>query len=127
VLSRIRDSTDNGSEFSNPSAIEYDENGLLWTNIYYCDPNCSYQKGSIENGHRLIRTILPKGTSFNEFTQNDIYLMMSHINSYRRKSLGGQTPIEVFARQYGNKMLKLLGIFLVEQNEIDLTTKLLKH
>jgi IS30 family transposase len=119
--------TDNGSEFSNPSAIETDDDGRLWTRIYYCEPYCSYQKGSIENGHRLIRAVLPKGTSMGDLSQDDVYLMMSHINSYRRKSLGGQTPIEVFAKQYGNKMLKLLGIHLINQNEITLTLKLLKH
>jgi len=37
--------TDNGSEFSNPTAIEYDKNGKLITKIFYCDPNASFQKG----------------------------------------------------------------------------------
>ena len=67
--------TDNGSEFSNPSAIETDEDMHIWTHIFYCDPNCAYQKGSIEAGHRLIRKVIPKGTSLNNFTQEDIDLM----------------------------------------------------
>ena len=118
--------TDNGSEFSNPSAIETDEDGLLWTRIYYCDPNCAYQKGSIEAGHRLIRKIMPKGKSMNGLTQKDINLMMCHINSYARKSLGGQTPFEVFSKIHGNKMAKMLGIRLISPDEVTLTPTLIK-
>lgn len=59
--------TDNGSEFSNPKAIEYGPDGLLQTRIFYCDPSCPYQKGAIEVNHELIRRILPKGTSFDSY------------------------------------------------------------
>lgn len=34
----------------------------------------------------MIRRVLPKKTSFDNLTQDDINLMMSHINSYNRKS-----------------------------------------
>jgi len=118
--------TDNGPEFSNPSAIEVDEDGNVWTNIYYCDPNCAYQKGSIEAGHRLVRMVLPKGKSINRLTQKNINLMMCHINSYARKSLGGQTPLEAFARIHGNRMARMLRISPISPDDINLTPKLLK-
>src|SRR5690606_33641364 len=49
--------TDNGSEFSNPAAIEFDKEGNRRTHIFYCDPSAPYQKGAIESNHALIRRI----------------------------------------------------------------------
>ena len=88
---------DNGSEFSHPSAIEMDQSGAQRTRIFYCDPQAPYQKGAAENNHALIRRIIPKGSSLDDFTQEDINLMISHINSYRRPNLGDKTPYEVFS------------------------------
>ena len=81
--------TDNGSEFSNPRAIEYREHpepGASYhrTNIYYCDAGCPYQKGACEVNHELIRRIIPKETSIDDLTQTDVFKMMNHINSYNR-------------------------------------------
>jgi IS30 family transposase len=118
--------TDNGSEFSNPSAIESGEDGLLWTKIFYCDPNAAYQKGSIEANHKLLRMVLPKGRSLNGLSQADISIVMSHVNSYARKSLGGLTPVNVFSRMHGNRITKMLGISQVDPHKINLTPSLLK-
>lgn len=92
---------DNGSEFSNPSAIEMDLQGNQRTRVFYCDPQAPYQKGAAENNHALIRRIIPKGISLDPFNQEDISLMMNHINSYGRPNLGDKTPYEVFASLYG--------------------------
>jgi transposase, IS30 family len=88
--------TDNGSEFSNPKAIEFDSDGHLQTHIFYCDPSCPHQKGAIEVNHELVRRILPKGTSFDPLTQDDILLVMNHVNSYKRKKLNNRSPYETF-------------------------------
>ena len=65
--------TDNGSEFSNPKEIEYrDAVPSLRTKVFYCDPSSPYQKGACEVNHELIRRILPKGSSFDDLTQEDI-------------------------------------------------------
>ena len=67
--------TDNGSEFSNPKAIEKrDTIPCSRTNVFYCDPSAPYQKGACEVNHELIRRILPKGSSFDDLTQKDIFL-----------------------------------------------------
>lgn len=79
--------TDNGSEFSNPTEIEFDmTTGERRTQVFYCHPSSPFEKGSCEVNHELSRRILPKGTSFDNLTQNDINLMMSHINSYKEKN-----------------------------------------
>lgn len=84
--------TDNGSEFQNPLSLECTENGEIRTKIYYCNPHSSWQKGMIEKNHEYIRFVVPKGKSFDKYTQNDITLMANHINSEARDSLNGCTP-----------------------------------
>lgn len=120
--------TDNGSEFSNPKSIEYgpDGKGFQRTRIYYCNPSAPYQKAEIEVGHEFIRRVLPKGKSFDEQTQEDINLMMDHINSYRRKKLNGKSPYEAFCFYYGKDLADKLGCHKVAANSINLTPGLLK-
>lgn len=81
--------TDNGSEFQNPDALEYNEDGQKPTNIYYCDPCRSNQKGALEKNHEYIRYVRPKGRTFDDLTQEKVTLLMNHINSEKRDSLNG--------------------------------------
>ena len=117
---------DNGSEFSNPKAIEFDVQGNRRTRMFYCDPNAPYQKGNCENNHEMIRRIVPKGTDWGQYTQTQIDLMMSHINSYARKTLGNKSPYEVFAFLYGEELLKMFNLTYIPADEIILTPALLK-
>ena len=119
--------TDNGSEFSDPTKIEFDPNtGEQRTHIFYCEPGRSDQKGSCENNHELIRRILPKETSFDNLTQNDINKMMSHINSYKRKALNDCSPLQLFSTIYGKDIAIKIGITKIKNNEIILSKKLFK-
>lgn len=119
--------TDNGSEFSNPKAIEYGPDGLLQTRIFYCDPSSPHQKGAIEVNHELIRRVLPKGTSFDWLTQTDIMLVMNHVNSYKRKKLNNLSPYQTFSFYYGEDLLKQFGCSPVAAEDIILKPKLLKR
>lgn len=119
--------TDNGSEFSNPKAIEYrNTHPLLRTRVFYCDASSPYQKGAIEVNHELIRRILPKGSSFNNLTQDDINLMMNHINSYKRKKLNNRSPYETFSFYHGEEVLHKLECNPVAAGNIMLKPALLK-
>jgi len=91
---------DNGSEFSNPKALEFDRQQNRRTHIFYCAPSAPYQKGSAERNHEFICMFIPKGTDLDCFTQEDINLMMDHINSYCRQSLGNKCPYDMFAFLY---------------------------
>lgn len=117
---------DNGSEFSNPLAIEFDGQENQRTRVFYCDPSAPYQKGAAENNHELIRRVIPKGTSMDNFTQDDITKMMNHINCYPRRNLGNKTPYEIFATLYGENLLKKLGISFISPDEVTLRPLLLK-
>ena len=118
--------TDRGSEFTDPVSLECDEWGEVRTRLFYCDPQRSDQKGGIEVTHEFIRRILPKGTSFNDLTQADISLMMSHINSYTRKKLNNRSAHQLFSFFYGEEILARLDIRQIPANSINLTPKLLK-
>jgi transposase, IS30 family len=118
---------DNGSEFSNPIAIECDRTtGEIRSQVFYCDPCAAFQKGSAEKNHEEIRKVLPKGTSFDNLTQKDINLMMDHINSYSRLNLNDKTPFDTFKFLFGEEVLKKLGSTLITAKEIRLKPSLLK-
>ena len=111
---------DNGSEFSNPRALELDRQGNLRTHVFYCDASAPYQKGSAERNHEFIRMFLPKGTSLDSYTQEDISLMMDHINSYSRPGLGNKCPYEMMKFLYGENVVRLLGMKRIPPDEVTL-------
>ena len=117
--------TDNGSEFSNPTRIEINSSEEGQSKIYYCDPGMPQQKPHIENIHTLIRRILPKGTSFNHLTQEDISLMTSHINSYKREKLNNLSPLKLFSLVYPTEIIQAFGLTEIKPDDIDLTPSLL--
>lgn len=119
--------TDNGSEFSNPKAIEFDDQGTCRTRVFYCDPSSPYQKGSAERNHEFIRMFIPKGTDFDPYTQEDINLMMDHINSYSRESIGNRCPYEMFSFLYGQEVLDLLGCHRIPPQEVTLNRSIFRR
>ncbi len=117
--------TDNGSEFSNPAAIEAGPEGNLDCRVFYCDPSSPYQKGAIENNHELIRKVLPKGMSFGNFTQDGIAVLINHINSYKRKKLNSHSPYDLFSLLHGKETLKALGISSISPKNVTLIPPLM--
>ena len=117
--------TDNGGEFARIDDIEMDVRGE--SKLFFCDPNRSDQKGRIEKNHTLIRDILPKGTSFDNLTQEDINLVCSHVNSVKRAALNGKSAYELFAFTYGEEIPKLLGISKIPAEDVCQSSKLLQH
>jgi len=118
--------TDNGSEFTNPDAIELDEENNNRTRLFYCHPSSPFEKGAIENNHEFIRRILPKGTSFDRLEQGDIRLMLDHINSYKRKRLNNKSPYELFSFLHGEEVLERLEAGLTAPGDIVLKPELLQ-
>ena len=120
--------TDNGTEFSDPESIEFNmDTGEKLVSLFYCDPNCSWQKGSIEKNHEYIRYILPKGTSFAGISQNDCYLIASHINSVPRRSLNNFSPYEEAFNFIGKNNMDYFHIKKIDYDDIDLSIRLLKR
>ena len=114
--------TDNGSEFKRPAEIEYTEDFIRRTDIYYCDPMASWQKPHIEKNHEYIRYVIPRGKSLNPYTQEDMTLLMNHINSTRRQSLGNKAPYELINEEDEDMwaLFDLLKMDLIPPDEVHL-------
>ena len=74
----------------------------------------------------MIRRIIPKGVDIGQYTQEQINLMMSHVNSYARKKLGNKSPYEMFEFQYGRGLLDVFHLQKIPADEIILSPELLK-
>ncbi len=119
--------TDNGHEFSDIAGMERSVYGGQRTHVFFCEPNRSDQKGECENNHRLLRDIIPKGTSLGQFMQSDMTLCANHLNSYVRKSLFGRCPYDLAMAVLPEDFFLLLGLELIPANEVTMKPCLLKR
>ena len=127
--------TDNGAEFSDEDGIgailgERAQGGELGVHLYYCDPRQSQQKAGCEKNHSEIRQILVKGMfSFDDLDRADMAVVMSHVNSAPRASLGGKTPIQMLRFIYGDEdaddLLRAFGIREIGRDELMLKPEIL--
>jgi len=78
--------TDNGGEFANVAAFTDDAEGLPASKLFFCDPYCSSQKPHVEKNHTIFRDIVPKGETFDYFTQDTVNTIFSHVNGSKRRS-----------------------------------------
>ena len=118
--------TDNGSEFKNPWDIEKTKSGTQRCRVFYCDPYVSNQKGRLEKNHEYIRYVIPKGRSMYKYTQADINLMASHINSTARDSLNGATPFDLAELLLDKKIPILTGQYKVSPDNVMLKPALIE-
>ena len=118
--------TDNGGEFSAVSSFENDACGNLESNMFFCEPCSPHEKAHIEKNHTLFRDVVPTGTSFNEFTQDTVNLIFSHVNSVKRKQFNGKSAYEMFAFSYSEELAKAFGISKIDPKEVIQDKSLLK-
>lgn len=121
--------TDNGSEFKNAERIENAFNGAPRCKLFYCDPMASWQKAEIEKNHEFIRYVIPKGISFDSLTHNDVTLLMNHINSIKRPSLGNKSPYEMIPKddEDWKCLMQLTRMDAIPADDVHLNPALLKH
>lgn len=113
--------TDNGSEFKRVDDLELTDDLDYRTELYYCDPMASWQKPHIEKNHEFIRYVIPQGRSLNPYTQEDMTLLMNHINSVKRKALGNKSPYELIEDNKDMHLLmELLKMHLIPPDEVHL-------
>src|SRR5665648_331525 len=116
--------TDNGSEFKDSVSLKESldvQQRKSRTRIFYCDPGKAYQKGGIEKNHEFIRYALPKGRSLEGYTQEDLTLLMDHINSYSRNQRAFFTPLDLTEKAYPELIQKLglLSLILYTSDAAD--------
>lgn len=89
---------DNGTEFLGYKDLEQQTD----TTIYFADSHAPWQRGSNENINGLFRFFFPRGTNFNEITEEELNAVIELLNNRPRKCLGYLTPYE-----YLDKVLHL--------------------
>lgn len=119
--------TDNGGEFQRPEELETSIDGSKRSAIYYCEPNRSDQKAKVEKNHEYIRYVIPKGTSMDDYTQDNIDLMMSHINSTAREVLNFAIPFDMATIYLGKNTLKKLKLKKILPDNIILKPYLINN
>ena len=118
--------TDNGGEFANTLAFTENLDGKHETDLFFCDPYRSSQKPKVEKNHTLFRDIVPKGNSFDHFTQQSVDIIFSHVNGIKRKRFKGKSPYEMFAFLYGYVIPTIFGVQEILATDVIQSPKLLK-
>jgi IS30 family transposase len=85
---------DNGSEFLDSEAIK---KAAKCGEVYYAHPYSSWERGSNENGNRILRRFVPKGTDIGKLTERELQRIEDWVNNYPRKILGYKTAARVTA------------------------------
>lgn len=91
---RLSITQDNGSENTNHQAVAQ----LLGTQMFFCHPYHSWEKGSVENRNKIIRRFFPKGTDFTYVTTQQIQFVEHVLNNMPLKCLNFKKPCEIMSK-----------------------------
>lgn len=115
--------TDNGSEFFDPIHLEYNLNtGEKLCELYYCHPNSPEEKPELEKNHEYIRYVLPKKTSFENLTKEDIKQLEDNINNIPREILGNETPYNLTKEKFPELIEKIKSRY-IKPDDVTLNPK----
>lgn len=90
---------DNGKEFAGHETMSQE----LRADVYFAHPYSSWERGLNENTNGLIRQYFPKGSRFEDITDEQVETVMHRLNHRPRKGLNYQTPHAVFFAEVERK------------------------
>ncbi len=93
---------DQGAEMAQHAQLRI-ETGL---EIYFCDPQSPWQRGSNENTNGLLRQYFPKATDLSQHGADELGAVAHALNTRPRKTLGWQTPAEALDRLIKKGMIQ---------------------
>lgn len=85
---------DNGSEFLDNEAIK---KAAKCEEVYYAHPYSSWERGSNENGNKMLRRFVPKGTDIGKLTTEELQKIEDWVNNYPRRIFGYKSANEMVA------------------------------
>ena len=74
----------------------------------------------------MVRYVFPKGKSLDFLTQEKLDIFISHVNSYRVKTIGYETPYNLMTKIFGKDVLDKLKVKELDPDQIHLTPLLVK-
>ena len=92
---------DNGTEFADWEGMQQsaaDESEKRVT-VFYCHPYCSFERGSNENGNRMIRRKIPKGVNFENITDKEVQEVEDWVNNYPRRMFGYRSSKDLYKEE----------------------------
>lgn len=93
---------DQGAEMAQHAQLRIDT-GL---EIYFCDPQSPWQRGSNENTNGLLRQYFPKGTDLSQHGVDELNAVAHALNTRPRKTLAWKTPAEALDRLIKQDMIE---------------------
>lgn len=92
---------DNGSEFAYCEELERSilNEGEQRTKLYYCHPYSSWERGTNEVTNKMVRRKVPKGTNFDDKTDEEIAAIEDWVNNYPRRIHGYHSARELFEEE----------------------------
>jgi len=85
--------SDNGSEFANLAELSEE------IDVYFCHPYASYERGTSENQHKIIRRFLPKNQSLRNVSDAQVRRIQQWMNDYPRRILDYKSPHQAFVQE----------------------------
>ncbi|MCQ2087262.1 MAG: IS30 family transposase [Bacilli bacterium] len=110
--------TDRDSKFNSFKEIETDNDGIVRTHVFFCNPSVSNEKPSVENFNQQIRSIFKKGVKLNDITFEQCNVISSHLNSRFLNSIDGKRPCDLFIEYFGIEVFRKLNLKVINPKDV---------
>ena len=71
----------------------------IYVLVFFCEPQCPWQRGTNEITNGLLRQYLPRRTDQSRYTQTDLDTIATKLNTRPRKTLGSNSPAQALAQR----------------------------